>query len=191
MPDPTPTPEEPKVKILVDTAQAEPSFWASPWTWFKRLGRSVLAALPALLVVIVAVVLIILGVKDLQVGGLLSKLLGKDKPKGQKAIDAANSVPEDRVDENGNIIPIGEPDSQGVTQAKVIEIERPTMFDRDDQVKILDGDESVVVDLPDGVKAKDVDKVIVVKPSVYAVTVKDSSKVTTKDVDDLLAKYGA
>lgn len=186
--DPKPTPEEPKVKILVEPA--EPSFWASVWAWFKRLGRGVLAFLPALLVVVVAVVLIVLGVKDLQVGGLLAKLLGKDKPKGQKAVDAANSVPKDRVDENGNIIPIGEPDSQGITQAKVVEIERPTVFDRDDQVKIVDGDEQVVVDLPDGVKAKDVDKVIIVKPEVYAVTVKDSSKVTTTDVDSLLTKYG-
>ena len=57
-------------------------------------------------------------------------------------------------------------------------------------MKILDGDKPVVVDLPDGVKAKDVDKVVIVSPKVYAVTVKDSSKVTGTDVDDLLAKYG-
>jgi hypothetical protein len=44
--------------------------------------------------------------------------------------------------------------------------------------------------LPDGVKAKDVDRVIIVKPDVYAVTVKDKSGVSAKEVDDLLAEYG-
>jgi hypothetical protein len=36
-----------------------------------------------------------------------------------------------------------------------------------------------------------VDKVIIVKPNVYAVTVKDNSGVNAKDVDDLLSKYGS
>jgi len=176
-------------KLLVDTKKPS-TFWSQAWAWIKKAGRALLAPLPALILVVVAFVLIVLGVKNLQLGGLLGKLLGKDKPKGQKAIDKANSIPEDRVDEDGNVIPIGKPDSKGIKQAKVVEIERPGVFDRDDQVKILDGDKPVVVDLPDGVKAKDVDKVVIVSPKVYAVTVKDSSKVTGTDVDDLLAKYG-
>lgn len=178
-------------KLLVKT-EPEPSFWSKAWSWIKKAGRSVLAILPAIILVVVAVVLIVLGVKNFQVGGLLSKLFGNDKPKGKKAIDTANSVPEDRVDKDGNVIPIGKPDSQGITQAKVVEIERPGMFDRDDQVKIVtkEGEEPIIVDLPDGVKAKDVDKVVIVKPEVYAVTVKNKSKVSAKDVDDLLDKYG-
>lgn len=169
----------------------EPTFWQKTWAWMKKAGRAIVAALPIILIVVIAAVALLLGIK-FQAGGLISKLLGKEKPKGKKAIDAANSVPEGRVDKDGKVIPIGEPDSKGDTQAKVVEIERPGVFDRDDQVKIVteEGEDPIVVDLPDGVKAKDVDKVIIVKPDVYAVTVKSKSKVSAKDVDDLLAKYG-
>ncbi len=104
----------------------------------------------------------------------------------------ANTVPEDRVDENGVIIKPGEPDSTGQTQAVVVPIEEPGLFDDPGKIKVTPPgeDKPTEVILPDGVKAKDVDKVIIVKPDVYAVTVKDNSKVTGKDVDDLLSKYG-
>ncbi len=169
------------------------SFWADAWAWIKRAARAIAAPLPAILLVVGAVVLVALGVKNLQIGGLLGKLLGKEPPKGPKAVDAANSIPEDRVDPNGHVIPIGAPDSQGQTQAKVVPIESGGLFDRDDQVKIVppNASEPVVVNLPDGVKAKDVDKVILVQPEVYVVTVHDSSKVAAKDIDDLLLKYGS
>ena len=173
-------------------SDSEPTFWQTAWDTTKRAVRAVLAVLPAILVVIGALFLVVLGVKNVQIGGLLAKLFGKEGA-GPKAIDVANTVPEGRVDKDGNLIPIGTPDSQGITQAKVVPIEQPGLFDHPGEVKIVPPGETkpVVVKLPDGVKAKDVDKVIVVKPEVYAVTVKDTSKVTPKDVDDLLSKYGS
>lgn len=169
----------------------EPTFWQSAWVWIKRVVRAIAAPLPALLLVIGAILLIALGVKNVQIGGLLAKLFGKG-PDGPKAIDVANTVPADRVDANGKVIPIGTPDSKGITQAQVVPIQQPGLMDDPNTVKVVPPGETkpVVVTLPDGVKAQDVDKVLVVKPEVYAVTVKDSSKVQAKDVDDLLAKYG-
>lgn len=177
-----------KLKLLVDTTP-EPSFWAQAWKWIKKW---VLAPLPAILLVVGAIVLVALGVKNLQIGGALGKLLGKDGPKGDKAVDKANSIPEDRVDKDGNLIPIGKPDAIGDTQARVVPIKPPSIWDDPGKVVIDDpdeGDEPIEVILPDGVKAKDVDKVLIVKPKVYAVTIRDSSSVTATDVDDLLGKY--
>jgi len=171
----------------------QPTFWQSAWDWIKRVVRAIAAPLPAILLVVGAILLIALGVKNVQIGGLLAKLFGKENKDGSKAIDVANSIPDGRVDKDGNLIPIGTPDSQGVTQAKVVPIQDSGLFDDPSVVKVVPPGqtEPVVVKLPDGVKAKDVDKVIIVKPEVYAVTVKDSSKVSSKDVDDLLAKYGS
>lgn len=170
----------------------KPTFWQNAWAWLKRVGRAIAAPLPALILVAVAIVLVVLGFKKLQIGGLLNKLFGKDDTGGKKVIDVANSIPDGRVDQEGNLIPIGQPDSQGITQAKVVPIQEPGLFDDPSKVKIVPPGETepVEVKLPDGVKAHDVDKVVIVTPEVYAVTVKDTSKVTTKDVDDLLAKYG-
>lgn len=164
------------------------SFWVLSWRWIKRY---VLAPLPAILIVAGAILLVILGAKNIQIGGLLGKLFGHKKPEGQKAIEVVNSVPEDRIDPNGKVIPIGTPDAKGITQAEVVPIEQPGIFSNPDQVVIKKGEETVVVDLPEGIQAKDVDKVIIVKPEVLAVTVKDSSKVDTRTVDDLLTKYGS
>lgn len=178
---------------MSEAPATEPTFWQNVWAGTKSLARKLGAALPAILVILGALTLLLLGAKHVQIGGILGKLFGKkDSPDTKKAIDIANSVPENRVDPNGNLIPIGKPDSKGVTQVKVVPIETPGLFDDPSKVKILPPGETkpVVVDLPDGVKAADVDKVIVVKPEVYAVTVKDTSKVTPKDVDDLLSKYG-
>jgi hypothetical protein len=140
----------------------------------------------------VVFVLVALGCKNIQIGGLLGKLFGKDPQDGKKPIDVANTVPEDRVDENGVIIKPGEPDSKGQTQAVVVPIEEPGLFDDPSKVKITPPGETkpIVIDLPDGVKAQDVDKVIVVKPEVYAVTVKDKSGIKGEDIDSLLDKYG-
>jgi len=172
-------------------ADQEPTFWEAALAWIKKAGRALLAPLPALLLVAGAIILVFLGVKDLQIGGLLGKLLGKDKAEGKKAVDVANSVPEGRVDKDGHLIPPGTPDSQGVTQAKVVAIEPPGLFDDPAQVKSIPPGETkpVVIDLPDGVKAKDVDKVIVVQPEVVVVSVKDSSNIPSQKVDDLLKKY--
>lgn len=172
---------------------SDSTFWQKVWAWLKATVRWVWLPVVLILIVAAAIILVAIGVKDIQIGGLLSKILGKEgKDSGKKAVDVANTVPEDRVDKNGNLIPPGTPDSQGVTQAKVVPIEPTGLFDDPTKVKIIPpgATEPVVVTLPDGVKAKDVDKVIIVTPEVYAVTVKDSSKVTASDVTDLLKKYG-
>lgn len=170
----------------------EPTFWQSVWTWIKRVVRWIAAPVPAILLVAAVILLAFLGFRNIQIGGLLGKLFGVDKAKGKKVVDVANSVPENRINQEGQIIPPGTPDSKGQTQAVVVPIEPPGVFSNPDQVKIVPPGETkpVVVDLPDGVKAKDVDKVIIVTPEVYAVTVKDKSGIPAEKVDDLLAKYG-
>lgn len=157
------------------------------WAWVRKY---LLAPLPIILVVAGAIILVALGAKNVQIGGILAKLTGK-KTDGKKAVDVANSIPEHRVDAEGKVIPFGAPDSKGLTQAVVVPIESPGIFSNPDTVTIRNPEDQkpVVVQLPDGVKAKDVDKVVVVSPEVHVVTVKDSSKVTGKDVDDLLTKY--
>ena len=77
-------------------------FLAKAWVWIKRY---LLAPLPALIIVAVALLLVAVGFKDIQIGGLLAKFFGK--PEGKKAIDVANSVPDHRVDANGSLILIG------------------------------------------------------------------------------------
>lgn len=163
------------------------SLLVTSWAWIRKY---LLAPLPALLLVAAAIFLVILGFKNVQIGGLLAKLFGK--PEGKKAVDVANTIPKDRVDKDGRLIQPGTPDSKGITQAVVVPIETGGLFSDPTVVKVTPPGESkpVVIHLPDGVKDKDVDKVIIVKPDVYAVTVKDSSKVTVEKVDDLLAKYG-
>lgn len=165
-------------------------------SWWQKAGgfcrKYLLAPLPILIVLIFAVVLIALGVKNVQVGGIIGKILGKKDPlDGKKAVEIANTIPESRVDKEGNLLPAGTPDSQGITQAKVVAIKKPGIFDDPTQVKITDPEtkKDVIVKVPDGVKAKDVDKVVIVTPEVTAVTVKTTSKVSAKEVDDLLNKY--
>lgn len=172
---------------------SEPTFWQAAWTWIKRVFRWIAAPLPALLLVIGAVILIILGFKDIQIGGLLNKLFGKEdsNPKGKKAIDVANSIPEDRV-KDGKLIPPGEPDSRGQTQAVVVPIQESGLFGDSSKVTITPpGEDPIEVELPAGVKSKDVDKVIITQPGDFVVVVRDSSGVKAEDIDNLLQKYGS
>jgi hypothetical protein len=158
------------------------------WAWIRKY---LVAPLPIILVVAGAILLVVLGFKNVQIGGILARLTGK-KTDGKKAVEVANTIPEDRVNANGQVIPIGTPDAKGITQAVVVPIEPPSIFSNPDHVVIQDPVEKkpVVVELPEGVKAKDVDKVVVVSPEIHVVTVKNTSTVKAKDVDDLLAKYG-
>lgn len=171
------------------------TFWQTVWLKLKAVGqwsaRVLVAPGVALLVVGAAVLLVVLGVKNIQLGGLLGWLFGKKKPE-TTAIDVANSVPTDRVDAEGKIIPQGEPDSKGITQAVVVAIQDPGLFSNPDTVVFTPpgSDKAVEIQLPDGVRAKDIEKVIVVTPEKFVVTVKDSSGITAKHVDDLLKKYG-
>jgi hypothetical protein len=170
-------------------ATVEQTFWSAAWAWIKRIFRYIAAPLPALLLVVGAVILVILGAKDLQIGGLIGKLFGKD-PASSKAVDISNTIPAHRIDSNGAIIPAGTPDSTGQTQAVVVPIATPNLFSNPNTVTVTPPNSApVVISLPTGVTAKDVDKVVIVKPEVYAVTVKDSSSITGQHIDDLLKKY--
>ena len=173
----------------------QPTFWSAFWAklvaTLKWIAVKLLAPGAVLLLVVIAIVLIAMGFKELQIGGLIAKLLGKPDPK-HTAVDVANTVPPNRVDKDGKLIPVGTPDSKGQTQAVVVPIDTPGMFSNPDVVTFTPPGKFVPVEvkLPDGVKAKDVDQVIMVQPDKFVVTVKDSSGVTASKVDDLLSKYG-
>lgn len=164
-------------------------FWKATWRWTKTIAAKLLAPGVALLIVAGAVVLVAIGFKELRIGGLLAKLFGS-KPDRQ-AIDVVNTIPEGRVDARGNLIPIGQPDSAGITQIQVVDIEPPGLFSNPDTVIIKPaGADPIEVALPVGVKASDVQSVVIVNPKVTVVTVRDSSGVSVQTVDHLLAKYG-
>lgn len=132
-----------------------------------------------------------MGVKGIQIGGLLSKLFGKSPE--ATAIDTANSVAPGRVDKNGKLIQPGTPDAEGDTQAIVVPIENQGgLFSNPDTIKFTPPGETTPreIKLPDGVKADDVESVIVVQPEKFVVTVKDSSGISAQSIDDLLKKYG-
>lgn len=172
-------------------AEQPKSFWdhvktAGLWVW-RVLGA------PLILIVLVAgaVLLASLGLKNVQIGGLIGALFGK-KDAEHKALEAANSIPAGRIDATGKLIPIGQADSKGMTQAAVVAIQDPGMFSNPSTVVFTPpgADKPLEVALPEGVKAKDVEHVVVVQPGKFVVTVKDSSGITAKKVDDLLSKYG-
>lgn len=183
-----------QVESVTTPSEVEPTFWQVVQTKtmvaLKWLAKVLVAPGVALILVAIAVALVALGVKNIQIGGILGWLFGKKKPEAT-AIDVANSVPTDRVDTNGRIIPQGEPDSKGMTQAVVVPIQNPGIFSNPDSVRFEDPHTSKVteVTLPDGVKAKDVDKVVVIQPSEFVVTVKDTSGISAKHIDTLLSKY--
>lgn len=163
---------------------------------FGWVGVKILGPLLAVLLIVVAVILVSMGFKELQIGGLLGKLFGKKEPEGGggkgKVIDVANSVDPDRVGPDGKLIQPGQPDSTGQTQAVVVPIKEPGLFSDPKKVVFTEPgkDKPTEVILPDGVTNKDVDQVVVVKPDVVVVTVKDNSGISAKTVDDLLSKYG-
>ena len=174
---------------------SEPSFWQAFWAkvkaTFRWVGWNLLAPGVALVVVVVSVLLVSMGAKELQIGGLLARLLGRKGPEA-KAVDVANTVDPDRIDKDGKLLPPGAPDSKGVTQAVVVPIKEPGLFSNPSTVEFtpLGQTEPIEVQLPDGVTAKDVDKVVIVQPGKFVVTVKGSSGVPASKVDDLLEKYG-
>jgi hypothetical protein len=169
-------------------------FFSGIWALIKKISPKLLGPLAALVVIVIAIVLVSMGFKELQIGGLLGKLLGKkggvDPGKGP-TVETANTIDPKRVDADGKLIPQGVPDAKGDTQAVVVPIQPPGLFSDPTQVVFMaPGDtKPTVVPLPTGVRSKDVDQVIVVHPNVVAVTVRDSSSVSVQTIDDLLAKY--
>ncbi len=171
------------------------TFWQAAWDKTKTVllwcKLHLLAPGAALFVVLVGILLASMGMKQLQIGGLLGRLFGKKEP-DHKVIDVANSIDPDRVDPNGNLIQPGTPDSKGDTQVVVVPIKDPGLFSNPNTVVFTPPGkaEPIEVTLPDGVQSKDVDKVVVVQPGQFVVTVKDDSGVSASHVDDLLKKYG-
>ena len=169
-------------------------FFSGLWAFIKKVSPKLLGPIAALVVIVIAIVLVSMGFKELQIGGLLGKLLGKkggvDPSKGP-TVETANTIDPKRVDTDGKLIPQGVPDSKGDTQAVVVPIQPPGLFSDPTQVVFTaPGDtKPTVVDLPTGVTNKQVDQVIVVQPNIVAVTVKDNSGIPTQTVDDLLRKY--
>jgi hypothetical protein len=176
---------------------APETFWGTVWSRVKAAlhwaALKLVAPGVALVVILVAVLLVAMGFKELQIGGLLARLLGR-KPAVKANPDVANTVPTDRVDKDGKLIPPGTPDSGGNVQAVVVPIENPGgLFSNPSTVKVTPPGQSepIHVQLPDGVRARDVDKVILVSPTQVVVTVHDDSGVPASKIDDLLGKYGA
>lgn len=158
----------------------------------KWLGHKLLGPIGVLVLVVLAIIASAAGFKNIQIGGLIGMLLGKQKKDGPKAIDVANSIPKNRVDDKGVLIPIGKADDKGITQAPVVAIEQPGLFSDPSVVKFTPPGETtpIEVTLPSGVSASDVEHVVVIKPQEYVVTVKDNSNIKAHTIDDLLKKFG-
>lgn len=158
----------------------------------KRWGLNVVGPVLVLVVVLIGILLLAMGFKELQIGGLIGKLLGKkDKSDPDEVIELANSVDKDRVAEDGRVIQPGEADSKGITQAVVVPIKNPGLFSDPKTVTFTPPGEKKPkkVVLPDGVTNKDVEQVVIVKPKVVAVAVRDRTGISAKRIDELLAKY--
>lgn len=160
------------------------SIWGLVTKWVLGPGAAILVVLAGL------GCLIFVG-RLIPLGQLFEALVGKVKRPGeQEVLDVVNHPPPNRI-ADGKVIQPGAPDPKGLTQAVVVPIEMPGLFDRQDQVKYTPAghDKPILVDLPTGVKASDVKAIVVVRPNVVAVTVDSRSGVTTSQVQDLLKKY--
>lgn len=188
---PEPTTESFGTRFL----KAFSGFFVGIWNFIKKVSPKLLGPLAALVVIVIAIVLVSVGFKELQIGGILGKLLGKKggtNPDRGPTVETANSIDPKRVGPDGKLIPQGVPDAKGDTQAVVVPIQPPGLFSDPNTVTYTaPGDaQPTVIPLPTGVTSKQVDQVIVVQPNVVAVTVKDNSGVSSQTVDDLLKKYG-
>jgi hypothetical protein len=162
------------------------------WDFLKALGRQVFQFALRYPVAIVLTVLLVAGAvlmacfgKTFQVGGLIGKLWGK-KPSDT---DVRVLPPSDRVDKDGKLIPLGEPDEKGFVQAPITtNIKDPGIFSDPDTVTVVHPEKGeVTLPLPKGVKNSDVKQVIEVRPNVYEVRNNDKGS-DPKEVLDILDK---
>jgi len=166
--------------------------WASVKRWLSFVGTKILGPVIAACLIVLAFVALTMGFKELQIGGLLGKLLGKKPDEdGGDTIHVANSVDQDRVSPDGKIITPGQPDSVGDTQAVVVPIKGPGLLSDPKTVVFTPpgATKPTTVVLPDGVTNRDVEQVVLIKPQVIAVTVKTNSGISTQRIEDLLKKY--
>jgi hypothetical protein len=161
-------------------------------TVLRWASKNLLAPVVAIVIIVVSIVLVSMGFKELQIGGILGKLFGRTTDDPKKNLDVINSIDSDRIDKDGRVIPINQPDSKGDTQVQVVPIDQPGLFSDPNVVTFTppNSDKPIQIVLPDGVTSKDVDKVVIVSPEVHAIVVRDSSGIDAKKIDDLLAKYG-
>lgn len=160
------------------------------WTYVKALTSAVekwlfrypIAAAVSAAVIAGGVALLVAG-KDVQIGGILGKLFGK-----QPGQNARGVVPKDRTDAQGQPIQSGQSDEKGWVQAPVhTDIKDPGLFDDPNTVTVVHPDKGkVVIDLPKGVTNKDVKEVVEVAPDVYEVRNNDKGV----DADALLKGLG-
>ena len=158
--------------------------WKKIQAWGQKAWEWVIkkpAALAAAALVIIGGILLVLFKKDLQIGGILSSLLGEKKKPNLRVVP-----PEKRVRKDGSAIQPGESDERGFTQAPVsTTIKKPGLFSKPDEIVIehpTKGNQTIK--LPTGVKNKDVREVIEIEPDIYEVKNNDKPSV---DTDKLLA----
>ncbi len=121
--------------------------------------------------------------QKIQIGGLLEKLWGGNN---KNKDDGRNTIPKDRVDEDGKPIEPGESDDEGYVQAPVsVDIKKPGIFSDPKIVEIIEPDGTETkIPLPDGMSNSDVKEVIILKPRVYEVKNMDGGAIV-KDLNNL------
>lgn len=110
--------------------------------------------------------------RRLNLGGILGTLWGsKEKPKSRAVL--ANEIPENRKDDTGSFIQIGEADEDGYVQREVKVLQPSKNILRDKSVLTIYTKKGVRnISLPKGVIDVDVDKVFEITPELYSVEVK-------------------
>ena len=146
---------EPSTSFGTRFWKAFSGFFAGIWAFIKKVSPKLLGPIAALVVIVIAVVLVSMGFKNLQIGGILGKLLGKKggtNPDRGPTVETANTIDPKRVGPDGKLIPQGVPDAQGDTQAVVVPIQPPGLFSDPNQVVFTaPGDtKPTVVPLPTG-----------------------------------------
>ncbi len=122
-----------------------------------------------------------IGGKNIQIGGILSKLWGKkeENDNGIKVIP-----PNTRIDDSGKIIEPGVSDNSGFVQVKDnIEIKDPGLFSDPTKLIVIHPEKGeMVIPLPKGVSNTDVKQIVEVKPDVYQVSNEDRPSINTSDL---------
>lgn len=155
--------------------------------FFKRLYQIVIhypiAAALTVLIVVFATFMLVTG-RTIQIGGLLGKIWGKKSVQNSREI-----IPEDRKDEAGKPILIGESDKEGFVQASAVEIKPPGIFSNPNTIKIVESDgKTKEINLPTGVTNKDIKEVTIIKPNIVEIKKSDKSGVDVTHLIELLEK---
>lgn len=146
------------------------------WIYLKSLGHRLfklaiqypLATAASVFVVIGAVLLMIFGKREIQIGGILGKLWGK------KPIESRVIPPEERKTPDGTPILPGQSDKEGFVQAlPTTTIKNPGLFSDPKIVVIQNAGKEVKIPLPVGVRNKDVAEVTIIDTNVVEIKSND------------------